>query len=223
MLKTRHFRIGPLLTVVIVLFFTLYNEWKISSSIFSGTFGPANADTSQYAWLGLRVASIIAILVFWRLNHKKNLFRSIVFAASLLTLGLAFSIGRLVGLLASSGHIKGSALLGDAAFLAVVNVLTFSIWYWLIDPPGIDEESPAQSPWEFLFPQRASCIPGYEDWVPRYTDYVSLAFYTSVAFSPTDAAPLTRRAKALMIFQAVISLVTITVIAGSAINILASG
>jgi hypothetical protein len=44
-----------------------------------------------------------------------------------------------------------------------------------------------------------------------------------VAFSPTDTLPLIRRAKLLMLLQATVSLVTITGIAGSAINIPAGG
>lgn len=50
-----------------------------------------------------------------------------------------------------------------------------------------------------------------------------LAFTTSFAFSSTDTLPLTRRAKMLMLLQATISIITLTGIAGSAINILASG
>src|SRR6204780_4208573 len=78
-------------------------------------------------------------------------------------------------------------------------------------------------PLEFLFPQRAGAIPHYESWVPRYGDYLYLAFTTSLTFSPSETAPVTRRAKALMLLQAVISVVTLTAIAGSAINILAGG
>jgi uncharacterized membrane protein len=78
-----------------------------------------------------------------------------------------------------------------------------------------------RSRWEFLFPQRASSLPHYESWAPRYADYLFVAFTTSFAFSPIDALPLTRRAKLLMLLQAAISVVTLTAIAGSAINILA--
>lgn len=60
-----------------------------------------------------------------------------------------------------------------------------------------------------------------QQWSPRYTDYLYLAFTASFAFSPTDTMPLTRRAKMLMLLQALISIVTITGIAGSAINIVA--
>jgi hypothetical protein len=54
-----------------------------------------------------------------------------------------------------------------------------------------------------------------------YVDYLFIAFTTNFAFSPTDALPLTRTAKMLMMVQAAISVVTLTGIAGAAINILA--
>ena len=114
-------------------------------------------------------------------------------------------------------------LLLDVGLMAVSNILIFSIWYWIIDPPGVEEIARADEPWDFLFPQRGSSLPHYESWVPRYADYLFVAFTTSFAFSPTDALPLTRRAKLLMLLQAAISVVTLTAIAGSAINILAGG
>ena len=53
-----------------------------------------------------------------------------------------------------------------------------------------------------------------------YVDYLFLAFCTATAFSPTDALPITPRAKLLMMFESTISLATILVIASRAINIL---
>ncbi len=85
----------------------------------------------------------------------------------------------------------------------------------------MEENQREDTPWDFLFPQRASSIPHYESWMPRYTDYMYLAFTASFAFSPTDTLPLSRRAKWLMLLQATISIITLTGIAGSAINILA--
>ena len=73
-------------------------------------------------------------------------------------------------------------------------------------------------PWDFLFPQRGADLPHYESWLPRYTDYLYLAFTTSFAFSPTDTLPLTRRAKLLMLLQSTISIITLTGIAASAIG-----
>ena len=114
-----------------------------------------------------------------------------------------------------------NALMLDVVLMATSNILIFSVWYWLIDPPGIEEISRADEPWDFLFPQRGSPLPHYDGWVPRYADYLFVAFTTSFAFSPTDTLPLTRRAKMLMLLQAAISVVSLTGVAGSAINILA--
>ena len=62
-------------------------------------------------------------------------------------------------------------------------------------------------------------MPRYESWVPDDMDYLFIDFTTSFAFSPTDALPLTRTAKMLMMAQAAISVVTLTGIAGAAVNI----
>lgn len=69
-------------------------------------------------------------------------------------------------------------------------------------------------PGALLFPQRATTLPHYETWTPRYLDYLFLAFTASFAFSPTDTVPLSRTAKMLMIVQAAISVVSLTGIAG---------
>ena len=113
------------------------------------------------------------------------------------------------------------SLVVDVVLMAITNILIFSIWYWIIDPPGIDETQRDDAPWDFLFPQRGADLPHYESWLPRYTDYLYLAFTTSFAFSPTDTLPLTRRAKMLMLLQSTISIITLTGIAASAIGLLA--
>ena len=59
-----------------------------------------------------------------------------------------------------------------------------------------------------------------QGWSPAFVDYLFLAFNTSTAFSPTDTMVLSRRAKALMMMQSLISLVVIAVLAARAINTL---
>jgi hypothetical protein len=55
-------------------------------------------------------------------------------------------------------------------------------------------------------------------WAPAYADYLFLAFTTARAFSPTDTVPLTARAKMLMMIQALLSLVTIVIVAARAVG-----
>jgi hypothetical protein len=166
----------------------------------------------------LRVAFLLLLVTLWVLNHKRALFRTIIFANVYFTLGLLVDVISFIRVLA--GLREAQALLTDAALMSVSNILIFSIWYWIIDPPGVQNEPRDKEPWAFLFPQRGSPLPHYESWSPRYADYLFIGFTTNFAFSPTDALPLTRSAKMLMLLQAAISVVIVIGIAAGAINAL---
>ena len=56
-------------------------------------------------------------------------------------------------------------------------------------------------------------------WHPRLDDYIYVSFTNSIAFSPTDAMPLTRWAKLLMLSESAISSITILLVAARAVNI----
>jgi lipoprotein signal peptidase len=115
------------------------------------------------------------------------------------------------------GAIGPTGLLQDAALIWVINVVTFALWYWEIDGGGplMRKVRPHQAK-DFLFPQQAS---GYsENWTPKFIDYLFLAFNHSAAFSPTDTAVLSRRAKVLVMIQAALSLMAIAVLIAKAIN-----
>jgi hypothetical protein len=57
-------------------------------------------------------------------------------------------------------------------------------------------------------------------WQPGLVDYLFLGFTTATAFSPTEAQPLTARAKLLMIVEGLISLTTVAIVGARAINII---
>ncbi len=57
-------------------------------------------------------------------------------------------------------------------------------------------------------------------WVPEFADYLSLAFWTATAFSPTDMSAIKRWAKLLMMIEAVVSLGIGALVIARAINIL---
>ena len=212
-------------TVVLVLVVIIVLQASIS---YSTTFGRLASFIPDIVgnqvltgWLGLRILLIVVAIVLWILNRKRQLFKAIIFINGVLTFGLIMNLMALGDVLFGISSQAIKALLADVLFMAVSNILIFSIWYWIIDPPGVEETQRLDAPWDFLFPQRADSLPHYESWTPRFTDYLSLAFTTSFAFSPTDALPLSRRAKLLMLLQSAISIITLTAIAGSAINILA--
>ena len=211
--------------VVLVLLVIVLLQGSIS---YSTTFGalsrfiPGLKDSPVAGgWLTLRLILIAVLLFLWLLTRKHHLFRAIIITNGLLTLGLCANMSALLDALTSLTAQAAKSLLSDVFLMVVTNILIFSIWYWIIDPPGIDETQRDDAPWDFLFPQRGADLPHYESWAPRYTDYLYLAFTTSFAFSPADTLPLTRRAKMLMLFQSAISIITLTAIASSAVSLLA--
>ena len=166
----------------------------------------------------LRIVFLLVLAALWLLNRKRALFRTIIAANVYFTLGLLVDVISFIRVLA--GLREAQALLMDAALMSLSNILIFSIWYWIIDPPGVEKEPRDDAPWAFLFPQRDSDLPQFASWSPRYADYLFIGFTTSFAFSPTDALPLTRTAKMLMLVQAAISVVIVIGIAAGAINAL---
>ena len=113
-------------------------------------------------------------------------------------------------------------LLRAAASLWVANVLVFASWYWRLDGGGPNQRDLRGSHTEgaFLFPQMLASGKQKRNWMPGFVDYLFLAFNSSTAFSPTDVPVLSRWAKTMMMVQALISLTTVVIIAGRAVNIL---
>ena len=130
----------------------------------------------------------------------------------------------LLVLSALSAETSAPALLRDAALLWIINVATFAAWYWETDgggPAWRHQEGHRSE--DFLFPQMNLGGGVARGWSPGFLDYVFLAFNTSTAFSPTDTAVLSRRAKVLTMLQALLSLVILAVLVSRAINALAAG
>jgi hypothetical protein len=136
--------------------------------------------------------------------------------------GTLVNLANLIGtMVRRSAEIGGVQLLTSSIAAWVTNVLTFSLLYWQIDRGGPEARvNNASTRPDWLFPQTGAPEDAPPDWRPTFVDYLFLGFSTATAFSPTDALPLTSRAKMLMMLESTISLVTIVVVASRAINIL---
>jgi hypothetical protein len=132
-------------------------------------------------------------------------------------LGLLALIASLV-----TGHeTSGAQLLTKAAVVWATNVVTFGLWYWAFDRGGpVRRLEPNPRPPDFQFPQMENPELAAPGWRPQLVDYMYISFTNSIAFSPTDAMPLSRPAKALMLLEASASAVTILLAAARAVNIL---
>ncbi len=134
----------------------------------------------------------------------------------------ALSLALLVEALLEGTKTSGRNLLFGALMVWLTNIIIFALWYWELDGGGPRErEDPHPRPRDFLFPQMADPQILGPDWKPRFPDYLYLAFTNASAFSPTDAMPVSVMAKMLMLVQALISLLTVLLVAARAVNILA--
>jgi hypothetical protein len=131
----------------------------------------------------------------------------------------------LLALLASllGGHEQsGGELLLKGMTVWGTNVVAFGLWYWGLDRGGPVRRLRPDPPLpDFQFPQMENPELAEADWRPALFDYMYVSFTNSIAFSPTDAMPLSRRVKLLMLCESAISAVTVLLVAARAVNILA--
>jgi hypothetical protein len=174
-------------------------------------------------WVGIIIAALALATILWTLNDVRRLRIAIFAINAIFTLQLFLAAVLIVVRMIQNVPITVTTLIGDALVIFITNILIFALWYWFIDSSNARFFKPRSTEqWDFLFPQRQGKYPGYADWAPRFTDYVYVAYTMSVAFSPTDTPPLSRAAKLLTMTQSMIALIVVVVVAGTAINILAS-
>jgi hypothetical protein len=135
---------------------------------------------------------------------------------SLMNLG---ALVELVRALLAGKSSSGPTLLLDALNIWVTNVVAFALWFWGVDRGGPSVRSfKATDHADFLFPQMT--LETGKGFSPGFIDYLFVAFTNATAFSPTDTLPLSPRAKLLMMAEALISLLTVALVAARAVNIL---
>jgi hypothetical protein len=181
-----------------------------------------------WAWLVVAVPYVLLfatlLLGLGRLlRHNRR--REIVIA--LLALVWAFNVlGVLmlvVSLVAHSGlQMSGRQLLFGGGAVWLTDVVAFGLAFWELDNGGPVARAlgTARRTPDFQFPQDENPALAREGWAPRLWDYLYVSLTNSIAFSPTDAMPLTRPAKALMAAESTLSAVTVLLVAARAVNIL---
>jgi hypothetical protein len=156
----------------------------------------------QKPWLRVVTGIVVAFITL------ANLFAAARLIADILTMNKVFQ-NNPTGLLATGGVIWAT------------NVIAFGLWYWDLDRGGAAARAhhPRVGP-AFVFPEMLHTDYTPAAWVPRFTDYLSLAFWTATAFSPTDTSAIKPWAKLLMIVEACVSLGVGALVIARAVNIL---
>ncbi|HZQ81405.1 MAG TPA: DUF1345 domain-containing protein [Gaiellaceae bacterium] len=181
-------------------------------------------------WMWLVVAApylfLAATLIFGLgrlVRHDRR--REIVIG--LLTVVWVFSVLGVVVLVVSliahsATHITGRQLLFSGGTVWFTDVVAFGLAFWELDCGGPLARALATAPRkpDLQFPQDDNPRLAREGWAPRLWDYFYVSLTNATAFSPTDSMPLTRRAKALMAAESILSAITVLLVAARAVNIL---
>lgn len=164
--------------------------------------------------VALLAPPVVARLVDYHLSRRTARLLAYGLLAAL-TIELVTSLTKLVQNLPSlSPHV----LLTSGVLLWAANILVFATWYWETDGDGpVSRHHRNHEPVDFRFPQQDSGTP--RDWRPGFVDYLFLAFCTATALSPADTLPLTRRAKLLMMVQAIISMIVLVLLLARFVNV----
>jgi hypothetical protein len=147
---------------------------------------------------------------------------SFLFIALLITAN-AVSLVLLVRGVFVGSTLKAPSLLLTGLALWLVNVANFALLYWELDGGGPEARADGYAgryP-DFVFPQHQDDQDQLspDDWKPSFYDYLYVSLTSSIAFSPTDAMPYTRRAKLVMAAENLLSFATLAVIVARAVNI----
>lgn len=176
-----------------------------------------------YVLAAVTIAAMLARSLAPLNEAVRRVERVVLIAAS--AIALALNVTNLVDLsleiVFHAGQLQAAPLLAASVGIWVTNCLTFTLIYWLIDRGGPDARIGASPDYpDFDFPAMSEPEKVVPNWQPTIVDYLFIGFTTNTAFSPTEAMPLTARAKALMIAQSVVSLLTIVIVAARAIGII---
>ena len=189
----------------------------------------------RFVVVGAGIAFLITLSIVnpHRLVRQPRWYRvvSVGFALLLVLVNqvaLVIIVYKLVG-----GHHDAPELLLAALQVWVANVIGFALLYWELDRGGpvvrtmwARTELPAA---DLRFPQdedhtavaevaaRSSAV---MDWTPRFVDYFYTSLSNSMAFSASDAIPLSQRIKLLMGLQAFGGFVILALVIARSVGIL---
>ena len=154
----------------------------------------------QKPWLRVITGIVVAFITL------ANLFAAARLIADILTMNKIFQ-NNAIGLLATGGVIWAT------------NVIAFGLWYWDLDRGGAAARAhhPRVAP-AFVFPEMLHTARAGAG--AAVVDYLSLAFWTATAFSPTDTSAIKPWAKLLMIMEACVSLGVGALVIARAVNVL---
>ena len=183
----------------------------------------------QPPWVVPAVLFVLLIVLIagdpGRIDRQKPWLRIVTgVVIAFITLTNLLAAGRLVVEILTNNKVFAAhpgGLLAAGGVVWATNVIAFGLWYWDLDRGGAASRAhhPDRNP-AFVFPemQHTDYVPA--GWVPKFVDYLSLAFWTATAISPTDISAIKPWAKLMMMLEAGCSIVLAALVIARAINVL---
>jgi hypothetical protein len=178
-------------------------------------------------WLFPAISTVLlvaSIAVYESRDEPGRPARALSFAFNaVLVIANAVSLVLLVRGVFLGSHLRPTGLLFAGLALWIVNVAVFALLYWELDGGGPEARADGYVDGypDFVFPQQQADQQGLAAaaWKPSFYDYLYVSLTSSIAFSPTDAMPYTKRAKFVMGVENLLSFATLAVIVARAVNI----
>jgi hypothetical protein len=193
---------------------SVHEQWHLRGDTLGG-----------WLWLLLCIPELILlgfVQLSARIDDHVEVHRTLQGLFGLVVLGNAIGLGVVVNSLLTQ-NLHGGQLLATAVVVWFTNVLVFGLWYWTLDGGGpVQRALHNRELRDFQFPQDENPQLASSAWYPRLEDYMYVAFTNAIAFSPTDAMPLTRWTKWLMALESGLSVVAILLVAARAVNVIGS-
>jgi hypothetical protein len=209
---------APAVVVVIGLQLTLalvsrqlgWRLWGLPWWVWSLSVGPEIVLLVALAWEPAR-------RTLERIGHRRN---AALVLLGIISLANAVALVALIGSLISGHENSGGQLLLKGMTIWGTNVIAYGLWFWGFDRGGPARRlEPDPPPPDFQFPQMENPQLAAPGWHPNVVDYIYVSFTNSIAFSPTDAMPLSRWAKLLMLSESAVSAISILLVTARAVNI----
>jgi uncharacterized membrane protein len=174
-----------------------------------------------FPYLLLAAVLLLGLARLVKHDHRREIvigLLSLVWGFNVLGVGVLVA-----SLLSQSGsQITGRQLLLSGGVVLFADAVAFGLAFWELDCGGPVARALSTAPRkpDFQFPQDENPELARDNWSPRLWDYLYVSLTNSIAFSPTDAMPLTRTAKQLMAAESTLSVVTVLLVAARAVNTL---
>jgi len=135
----------------------------------------------------------------------------------------AVSVNYLVRLilLDADKHLGAVRLLSAGVAIWIINILAFGLWFWDLDQGGAAERAAGTSRLPaLLFPEMGNPEVVREGWAPTLPDYLHMSWGTATALGPSDVSAIKLWSKAMLTFEAAVSLLLGVLIIARAISLL---